>query len=161
MTLEKIGLETLRYLFAQYVKGPAVLYGINQVTARSRFSAEEVSNYLLEKEWIRERWMFPDGKVTCKITIKGIEVINPVYVRTKLLQIVGGLGEAGGSKELLDILENNLKEYSVALDIVRQLETMGYIRIRHLNNNLLIELTDSGRAFYNRGSKSFFTLMAY
>lgn len=161
MTLEKISLETLRYLFAQYLKGPAVVYSINQVTDKSKFTAEEVSDHLLASEWIRERWMFPDNKVTCKITIKGIEAINPVYVRAKLRQIIGGLGEAGGSKELLAILENNLKEYSVALDIVRQLETMGYIRIRHVNNNLLIELTNDGRAFYNRGSKSFFTLMAY
>ena len=160
MTLEKIARETLRYLFSQYQKGPAVLYSIRPITDKYAVDPVELTDYLQILGFIREPWTYPDNSVACKITIRGIEEIEPAYVREKLRQLIGGLGQAGGARELTEILEHNLQEYSISLDLVRQLETLGFIRILHPINTIVIELTEQGKRFYESGSKTFFTLMA-
>lgn len=161
MNLEKPAKETLRYLFSEYLKGPAAIYTINEVTKKYRVDAIELSDYMLARGWIRERWIYMENQVGCKITIKGIEEIDPAYVREKLRQMIGGLGESGGSKALIEILEYKVQEYSIALDIVRQLEHLGLIQIRHPKDSIVIELTNEGRKYYEKGSRSFFTLMSY
>mgnify|MGYP003575825486 CR=1 FL=1 len=161
MTLEKIARETLRYLFSQYQKGPSAVYSIRSVTGKYGVDPVELTEYLQILGFIRERWTYADGSVVCKITIRGIEEIEPAYVREKLRQLIGGLGEAGGARELTEILEHNLQEYSISLDLVRQLEALGFIRILHPNNMIVIELTEQGKNFYDNGNKTFFTLMTY
>jgi hypothetical protein len=158
---QKAAKDTLRYLFAEYLKGPAVLYTINSISKKNHVSAVDVSDYLLALDFIRERWIYPDGVVACKITIRGIEEIDPVYVREKLRQLIGGLAESGGSKELLEILTLKLEEYSVALDLVKQLEGMGFIKIRHTQGNIVVELTEEAKKRYQKGNNSFFSLMSY
>jgi hypothetical protein len=158
--VEKAAKETLRFLFSEYLKGPAVIYTINGVTKRYNLNAVEVSDYLLKNSWVRERWIYPGDIVACRITIKGIEETNPTYVREKLRQVIGGLGDAGGTKDLMDILAYKIEEYSIALDIVKQLEELGYVKIRHPENSLVVELTELGRKSYEKGSRTFFTLIA-
>jgi hypothetical protein len=161
MTLEKSARETLRYLFAEFLKAPTVVYSITQVTKRLKIDATILSDYLLEKGWIRERWIYPDETVGCRITIKGIEEVDKAYVREKLGLLIGSLVDAGGSKGLLEILEYNLKEYSISLDLVKQLETMQFVRLLHPKDGIIIELTDLGRQFYERHGRAFLTLMTY
>ncbi len=161
MIIEKAGRETLRYLFAEYQKGPSVPYTINAITDKLGVSAVEVSDYLLMFSWIRERWIFPNNEVCCRITIRGIEEIEPVYVRHKLQQIIGGLGRAGGSESLLEILEYNLPEYPIAVDLIAQLEELSLVKITHPHNNIVIELTPNGWQYYEKGNRTFFTLVAY
>jgi hypothetical protein len=161
MTMEKAAREVLRYLFAEYLKGPSVVYSTAPVTKKFKIDSLELSDYMLMFDWIRERWIYPDGTFACRITIKGIEEINAAYVREKLRQVIGGLGAAGGSKPLVDILEYKLEEYSIALDLIRQLESLGLVAIRHPQNTIIIELTEKGRKFYEKGSSTFFTLMTY
>ena len=93
--------------------------------------------------------------------MKGIEEVDAVYVRTKLRHLIGGLGEAGGSKDLTDLLEIKLSEYSITMDIIKQLDTLGFIRILHPANKIVIELTEQGWKYYEKGSRTFFTLMSY
>ena len=160
-SFQKAAKDTLRYLFAEYLKGPAVIYSINAITRKHNVSAVALSDYLLTLDFIRERWVYPDETVSCKITIRGIEEIDPIYVREKLRDLIGGLGEAGGSKELLEILVHKLQEYSIALDLVKQLETKGLVKIRHPQGSIVVELTERGWKYYETGSRSFFTLMSY
>jgi hypothetical protein len=161
MSFDKAVRETLRYLFSEYLKGPSVIYRINGIAKKYHVDPMELSDYLLEKDWIRERWIYTGDIVGCKITIRGIQEINSVYVREKLRQVIGGLGDAGGAKELLEILEHRIEEYSIAMDIVRQLEQMGYIEIRHPKDSIIIQLTEAGKKYHERGSQSFYALMAY
>jgi hypothetical protein len=161
MTIQKIAREVLRYLFSEYQKGPAVIYNITPITKKYNADPVAVTDYLIEQSWIRERWVYPDNAVACKITIKGIEEIDHVYVRAKLRQLIGGLGEAGGKKELMEVLAFNIQEYSIAMDIVRQLETMGLIKILHPKDTIIIELTEEGKSYYEKGNRTFFTLMSY
>jgi hypothetical protein len=162
MSIEKLANETLRHLFQQYLKNPAVVYSIQQVTKHhNECDAIQLSDYLLENSWIRERWVFPDNNVTCRITIKGIEHIDAVYVREKLSQVIGGLVDAGGERTLMDILEYKIEEYSIALDLVKQLEVMNLVELRHDGDNIVIVLTTEGRKFYERNGRSMLTLMAY
>jgi hypothetical protein len=159
MILEKAAKDTLSYLFSEYLKGPAIIYGINRIARKYRIDPVEFSDYLSDNGWIRERWIYDNGEVACKISIMGIEQVNPVYVRGKLRQLIGGLGEAGGSKPLINILEHKIAEYSIALDTVRQLEQLGLIEIRYPQDTIVIQLTEEGSRCYKRGSKSFFTLV--
>lgn len=161
MSLERATRQTLKYLFSEYQKGPAVMYPINDIAKKHHIDAVELSDYMMEKGWIKERWVYPGNKVSCKITIQGIEEIAPAYVRERLRNMIGGLGESGGSKALIEILEQKLQEYSIAMDMVRQLEQLGLIEVRHPDDTIVVELTDEGRKYYERGSKTFFTLMAY
>jgi hypothetical protein len=161
MPFEKAAKETLRYLFAEYLKGPAVLYPIDKIIRSHKVDPVEFSDYLMLSNWIRDRWINANNTVSCKITIKGIEQIDPVYVRSKLREVIGGLGEAGGTKELIEILQFKLEEYSITMDIIKQLEDMGLIRIIHPKDQIIVELTADGRKYYEKGSRTFFTLMAY
>ena len=158
--MEKAAKETLRFLYSEYLKGPAVIYTINSITKRYNVNAVELSENMLKNSLIRERWVYPGDIVACRITIKGIEEIDPVYVREKLRQVIGGLGDAGGTKDLIDILSYKIEEYSIALDIVKQLEELGFVKIRHPENSIVVELTEEGRKSYEKGSRTFFTLMA-
>src|SRR5687768_2627198 len=118
MSFERSARQILKYLFAEYLKGPSVIYTITDIAKKHHVDAVELSDYLLANGWIRERWVYPGNQVSCKITIKGIEEIAPAYVRERLRQMIGGLGESGGSKALIEVLEHKLSEYSIALDMV-------------------------------------------
>ena len=154
--------DTLRYLFSAYLKAPAVPYSIAAIIHKHNANSIEVSNFLFDNGFIRERWIYQGGDdVSCRITIKGIEEIDPSYVREKLKQLIGGLGESGGSKELLEILTFKLDEYSIAVDLVKQLELLGFVKVRHPKDQIIVELTEEGWKYYEKGSRSFFTLMSY
>lgn len=161
MPIERASKETLRYLLAEYLKGPAIPYNISGIAKRHGFPPTVLSDYMMENGWIRDRWIYQNGDVTCKITIKGIEEVDAAYVRTKLRQVIGGLGEGGGRKELTDLLEIKINEYSITMDIVKQLDAMGFIRILHPSSSIVIELTEEGWKYYEKGSRTFFTLMSY
>lgn len=158
--MDKVIRATLRHLFHEYLKAPSVLYTINTVSDVYKTDAIQISNFLLDKNWIRERWIHQNNLVTCRITVEGIEAINPVYIENKLKQLIGGLAEAGGSRNLMDIFRNKIEEYVIALDIVYQLEKMGLILMRHQKGNITIELTPYGWQFFEKKGKSLFALMA-
>jgi hypothetical protein len=158
--MEKIARATLRYLFQKYLKDPAVQYTINSISDLYKVDAVEVSNYLLEQKWIKERWIHSNGKVTCRITVSGIEEINPSFIHLKLKKLIGGLIEAGGQKSLNDIFSNRIEEYAIALDLVYQLEKLGYIKIRHIEGTINIELTPHGWKFFEKRDKPMYALMA-
>lgn len=76
--MEKVPKAILRYLFQEYLKGPTVLYSINCVTDLYKTDPKRVSNYLVDKKWIREQWIYQNNLVACRITVEGIEEVNPV-----------------------------------------------------------------------------------
>jgi hypothetical protein len=159
--LDKASKDILRYLFSGYLKAPAVVYSISTIIQKHNVDPVSISDYLLESGLIRERWIHQGNDISCRITMKGIEEIDPVYVREKLRQLIGGLGESGGSKELLEILTYKLEEYSIAVDLVKQLEILGFVKVRHPKDQIVVELTEEGWKYYEKGSRSFFTLMSY
>src|SRR5689334_21285567 len=116
--MEKAARATLRYLFQEYLKGPAISYGINHITDSYKADALQVAAYLSERNWIREQWVHQDQRVVCRITVAGIEEINPIYIQNKLKSLVGGLISEGGRKSLMGIFQNKIEEYAIALDIV-------------------------------------------
>lgn len=160
MIYDKAARETLRYLFSEYLKAPAVVFSIGEIIRKHRLDGAAFTDYLVERKWIREPWIYSNNDVTCRITVSGIEEINPEYVRNKLRQLVGGLGESGGSQPLLEILQFKIEEYAIALDVIRQLETIGLVHTRQDNHNIVVSLTDQGWRFFEKSHKTFFTLMA-
>ena len=160
MNLEKAARQTLKYLFSEYKKGPSVLYPINGISKKYGVDPVALSDYLLENFWIRECWVYSSNVVACRITIEGIEKIDPIYVRIKLEQIIGGLAEAGSSKALLEILEFKIEEFSIALDLVNQLERLGLVKIDNPNNTIVVELTDAGWKYYEKRGSGFLSLLA-
>jgi hypothetical protein len=159
VNLEKPARDALRFLFAEYVKAPAATHAINAVAKKYKVDPDELGAFLFSHDWIMD--LYSGSTVACRITIKGIEQIDPIYVREKLKQVIGGLGEAGGAKELIEILSFKIEEYSITMDIIRQLEKLGFIEIGHQKDSIFIQLTEKGRGSYQKGSRSFFTLMAY
>lgn len=160
MPLQKASHEVLRYLFHEYQKAPTVSYAIDTIAKRLKVDVIELSDHLLANQWIRERWVYSNSEVSCRITIRGIEEIAPAYVREKLQQLVGNLGEAGGSKDLMEILQFRIQDYAIALDMVQQLESLGLVRSNHPKDAIVVELTDEGWRYYQKGSRTFFTMMA-
>jgi hypothetical protein len=157
--MEKVARATLRYLFQEYLRGPAVPYAINPITDSYRVDAVQVANYLSEKNWIREQWVYQNHQVVCRITVAGIEEIDPKYIHNKLTHILGGLANDGGRKSLMDIFQSNLSEYQIALDIVYQLEKLSLITIIHEHGEINIELTPFGWKFFQKNGKSLLTLV--
>jgi hypothetical protein len=159
VNFEKPAREALRFLFAEYLKAPAATHPISIVAKKYKVDPDELGGYLMSQGWVMD--LYSGNTVACRITIKGIEEIDPIFVREKLKQVIGGLGEAGGSKELIDILSYRIEEYSITMDIIRQLENLGLIEVSHRKDSIVIQLTEKGRGAYQKGSRSFFTLMAY
>ena len=113
--MEKVSKAVLRYLFQEYLKGPTVLYSINGVTDSFKSDAVAVSNFMMEKQWIREQWIHQNNLVICRITVVGIEVINPAFIHNKLKYLIGELVSAGGRKSLIDIFQIKLKNMLLRL----------------------------------------------
>ena len=158
--MEKVSKAVLRYLFQEYLKAPNISYTINAIAKSYKTDPVAVSEYLQERKWIREPWVYQDDVVTCRITVEGIEEINPIFIRNKLKGLLGGLIQHGGRKSLMSIFEKNIEEYSVALDIVYQLEKLNLISIIHSAGEINIELTSFGWQFFEKKGKSLFALMA-
>jgi hypothetical protein len=158
--MEKIIRATLRYLFQEYLKGPSVLYSINPITDQFKADPIKVSHYLLEQKWIRERWVHQNNSVTCRITISGIEEINPAFITHKLKQLLGALVHSGGQKSLQEIIENRIGEYAIALDFVNQLDKLGLIHIIHYMGEINIKLTPYGYQYFEKNGKPLFALMS-
>ena len=157
--MEKVARATLRYLFQEYLKGPAVSYVINHTTDSYGSDAVQVANYLAERNWIREQWVYENREVTCRITVTGIEEINPKYIHIKLKNLIGGLVAKGGRQSLMGIYQHNIEEYSIALDIVAQLEKLSLINIIHEHGEINIELTPYGWKFFEKKDKPLLTVM--
>jgi len=160
LNLEKPARSVLRYLFSEYKKGPSVLYPINEICKKYDVDPVVLSNFLLEKSLIRECWTYSNNTVACRITIKGIETIDPVYVRDRLDRIIGGLADAGQSRALLEILEYDLKDFPIVSDLVNQLESLGLVKIHNLNHVITVELTAAGLKHNERRKGGFFALTA-
>jgi hypothetical protein len=158
--MEKVARAVLRHLFHEYLKGPSVLYNIRPVTDLYKADAAEVSQFLLDKQWIRERWVHQSNSVTCRITVSGIEEINPAFIKTKLKQLIGALVHAGGQKSLMDIFDNHIQEYAIALDLVYQLDKLGFIHILHRDGEINVELTPYGYQYFEKNGKFLFALMS-
>jgi hypothetical protein len=158
--MEKIAKATLRHLFQEYLKAPSVLYSINPITDLYKADAIRISDYMLEQNWIRERWVHQNNIVTCRITVGGIEEVNPSFIKQKLKQLLSGIIHCGGQKSLTAIFENNIQEYAIALDFVYQLERLGLINILHRDGELNIELTAYGYQYFEKKGKFLFALMS-
>ena len=157
--MEKVARATLRDLFQEYLRKPAVSYGINPIANSHGVDAVRVADYLAERNFIRELWVHEDGQVTCRITVAGIEEINPKYIHNKLKSLIGGLVVEGGRKSLMAIYQNKIEEYSIALDIVYQLEKLSLITIIHERGEIHIELTPYGWKFFEKKDRPLLTLM--
>lgn len=157
--MEKVPRATLRYLFQEYLKGPAISYSINPITNSFKVDAELVANYLSERNWIREQWVYQDHQVVCRITVAGIEEINPSFIHSKLKSLIGGLISDGGRKSLMEIFQHKIEDYAIALDIVYQLEKLDLINIIHERGEIDIELTSYGWKFFEKKGKSLFSWM--
>lgn len=154
MDLEKAARQTLKYLFSEYKKGPSVLYTINTVAKKNGTDPVILSDYMLENLLIRERWIYPNDVVACRITIKGIERIEPAYVHDRLNQIITRLGDAGSFKPLNEILEFKLEEFSIAMDLVTELANLGLVSIQNPGHSIVVELTPAGWKQYEKGHNS-------
>ena len=157
--MEKVARATLRYLFQEYLRSPTVSYLINHIAESHGSDAVQVADYLAEKNWIREQWVHENRQVTCRITVAGIEEINPKYIHNKLKSLIGGLVVEGGRKSLMDIYQHKIEEYSIALDIVYQLEKLSLINIIHERGEINIELTGYGWKFFEKKDRPLLTLM--
>lgn len=158
--MEKVSKAVLRYLFHEYLKGPTVLYSINGVTDSFKSDAVAVSNFMMEKQWIREQWIHQSNLVTCRITVLGIEEINPAFIHNKLKYLIDGLVKAGGRKSLTDIFQNKIEAYAIALDIVYQLEKLELVTLVHEKGTIDVALTTQGWLYAEQRGRSLFTLMA-
>lgn len=158
--MEKVSKAVLRYLFHEYLKGPTVLYSINGVTDSFKSDAVAVSNFMMEKQWIREQWIHQSNLVTCRITVLGIEEINPAFIHNKLKCLSDGLVKAGGRKSLTDIFQNKIEAYAIALDIVYQLEKLELVTLVHEKGTIDVALTTQGWLYAEQRGRSLFTLMA-
>lgn len=160
MPFEKASHEVLRYLFHEYQNAPTVCYLVDGIAKRFHVDPVELTDYMITNQWIRERWVHANSQVSCRITIHGIEEIKPAYVREKLQKLIGTLGHSGGSLSLMDILQQRIEEYAIALDMVKQLESLGLVRSNHPKDIIIVQLTEAGWRYYHKSSRTFFTLMS-
>lgn len=158
--MEKVSKAILRYLFQEYLKGPSVQYSINGITTQFKSDPIAVSNYMMERHWIREQWIHQTNLVTCRITVLGIEEVDPVFVHNKVKDLITRLIKAGGRKSLTEIFQNKIGEYAVAFDIVCQLEKLGLVTFVHDEGSLDVTLTMEGWQYLEKHGKSLFALMA-
>ncbi len=157
---EKPAIQALRYLFSEYKKGPGVIHSINPIAKKYKIDPVVLGDYLMDNGWVRECWSYSGNVIACRITIQGIEKVDPVYVQDKMGNILGVLADAGHPKPLMEVLEFNIEEYSIASDIVNQLQKLGLVRIDNSERTLRVGLTDAGLKFHERRHNGLLTLVA-
>jgi hypothetical protein len=59
----------------------------------------------------------------------------------------------------MDIFQNKIEEYSIALDIVYQLEKLALVKIIHEQGQIQVELTPHGWKFFEKKGNSLLTLV--
>ena len=150
MKIERPARHTLQYLFNEYKKGPGVIYAINSIVKKFGVDPIVFSDYLLENGWIRERWIYSENVVACRITIAGIEKVDPIYVRAKMDQIVGTLMNSGSPMPLQSILEQRIEDFSITSDFVNQMERLGLINIKNPDNTILWNLRSRVQIWRNQ-----------
>ena len=96
----------------------------------------------------------------CRITVLGIEKINPAFIHNKLKYLIDGLVKAGGRKSLTEIFQNKIEEYAIALDIVYQLQKLELVTIINDKGTIDVELTTQGWQYAEQQGKSLYMLMA-
>ena|SRR5688572_16349512 len=158
--MEKVAKAVLRYLFQQYLKGPAVVYQINGITTQHNADPIMLSDYMVEKNWIREQWVHQNNMVTCKITVQGIEEINPSFIHNKLKDLIDRLVRTDGRKDLMEIFQHNIREYSIALDMIYQLEKLKLVAVVHHAGRIAIELTPSGWRYAEQNGRPLLALIS-
>jgi hypothetical protein len=158
--MDKVAKAVLRYLFQMYQREPAVLYTINEVTSLYEADPIVLSDYMLQQKWIREQWIYENNSVGCRITIEGIEVIEPLFIHNKLKKLVGALVDGEGRKSLMQLFQHNIKEYLIALDLVHEMEKRGLVTILHVEGNIEVQLTADGWRYSENDGRHLFALMS-
>lgn len=158
--IDRVSKAVLRHLFQKYLEAPTVVYAINRITDLSKSDAIEISTYMMEKNWVREVWVHQSKIVTCRITVQGIQEINPSFITIKVKKLVTELMRGGGKKSLAEIFQYNIQEYAIALDIVYRLEKSGFITMAPEKGVIHVELTAAGWHHAERQGKSLLALMA-
>jgi len=158
--IDRVSRAVLRHLFQKYLEGPSVVYAINRVTDLSHADPVEISNYMIEKNWIREVWVHQNNIVTCRITVHGMEEVNPSFIQTKVKNLVAGLMDGGGRKSLMEIFQHKIQDYVIALDIVYQLEKLGLVTLSYVEGSIHVALTEAGWKYTEKQGRTLLTLMA-
>jgi len=158
--MEKVAKAVLRYLFQQYQQEPAVIYSINGVTSLHKSDPVVVSDYLVERKWVREQWVYDNNTVRCRITIEGIEVVDPLFIHHRLKKLISALMDGEGRQSLMQLFHHNLAEYQIALDIVHEMTKRDLVTIHNIAGNIEVQLTSDGWRYSENEGKHLFTLMS-
>ena len=85
---------------------------------------------------------------------------NPAFIHNKLKYLIGELVSAGGRKSLAEIFQHKIEDYTIALDIIYQLEKLELVTIIHEKGTIDVALTTQGWHYAEKAGKSLFTVMA-
>ena len=153
--MQKVITGILEFLFEGYKNNPTEVYDISVITKKHHVDAHEYGRFLLERGLIKNQ-MFLSDSFMCGITIGGIDLIDPNYLSESTSKIVSTLGELGGWKSVMKILDFEPKDFQRAFDLVKFLEIKGLVDYQYQFNDIQIKLTLVGNDFYEKNRANFF-----
>jgi hypothetical protein len=158
--MDQVAKAILRYLFQNYQKAPNVLYSINSITDSYTSDPIAVSEYLSERKWIREQWTSDNNDVACRITVEGIQAIDPHFIQNRVKRIVTELTSIHGRLSLDQLFQNNIKEYAITLDVIHEMKERQLVSVHHTAGKIEVELTTEGWRLAENEGKHLFILMS-
>jgi|GEM_PF-4086341 len=153
MSLKPVEKEALQHLFQLYKDNPNFTTNtIGVIAARHSVVAMDLANSLKAKGMLKPDVMFlPDGTVQCNISVSGIREINSSFYHSTVNAILKGLGQKGGSGNIVEILATPIQLYQIPFDFTDELVRLGLVSGQHGNfasNFIWAELTVEGKLEY-------------
>lgn len=144
---EESKIRILEYLFEQYCLNPDKIFEVTDEIDTSIIDAVELTDQMISEDLIKERRIYPENRVGCTITLKGINSINHAYYNKLLLDIIEGLGNSNGRGDIIAILKLSHELHSIGLQFTNELKDLGYLHnidASFKENFIMAELTESG-----------------
>jgi len=156
MSLQEESNAVLKTLYNGYIQSPGSIFEVGSIIKDTKIDPFELCKYL-EKQGFLKNVQNSGGKnVYASITISGINKIDPDFVEDLKSKIISVLGMLGGRHRVMEVLSLEPKDFQLAFDIVKYLESLGLLKdSQYQHNNIVIELSIEGLDYYEQNKASF------
>jgi len=128
MSLKKATADALAFLYSEYKKEGNPGGVISPYAVENGIDEGELGTHLRDRGWAKEVRLMPRN-VWGEITIMGINQVDPYVIPAKEIDVIEGLGKAGGRGNLTDIWDHDIGQFGFSLALANYFQDSGLIRI--------------------------------
>jgi len=148
MDLQAAVKESLQLLYDDYLTSPGSLSYIGEIAEKHEIGKHQLGKYMQEEGYIKDQAFLPTD-FRCRITLIGINEIDPNYIPDMESKIISTLGTLGGRQDAFEVLDLEPKDDVRIRDIVSYLENKRMLEnTMYGPQQIIIQLTLRGQQYY-------------